>query len=87
MNNSIVKLRDFRKVYGGLVAVDSISFEVKHGEIFGLLGPNGAAKTSYLFVQLGQAQHDTAWTSSTSIAGFIALYCWGLAIMTKELNR
>ena len=48
MNNSIVKLRDFRKVYGDLVAVDSISFEVKRDEIFGLLGPNGAGKTSIL---------------------------------------
>ncbi len=48
MNNSIIELKGFRKVYGDLVAVDGISFEVKHGEIFGLLGPNGAGKTSTL---------------------------------------
>lgn len=48
MNDSVIKVRDFRKVYGDLVAVDGISFEVRRGEIFGLLGPNGAGKTSTL---------------------------------------
>ncbi len=48
MNDSIIEVRDFRKVYGDLVAVDGISFEVQRGEIFGLLGPNGAGKTSTL---------------------------------------
>jgi len=48
MRNSIIIVSDFRKVYGDLVAVDSISFEVQRGEIFGLLGPNGAGKTSTL---------------------------------------
>ncbi|NOQ96392.1 MAG: ATP-binding cassette domain-containing protein [Desulfobacterales bacterium] len=48
MTDSIISVKDFRKVYGDLVAVDGISFEVHHGEIFGLLGPNGAGKTSTL---------------------------------------
>jgi len=48
MRNPIIIVRDFRKVYGDLVAVDGISFEVQRGEIFGLLGPNGAGKTSTL---------------------------------------
>lgn len=42
MTDSVIIVRDFRKVYGDLVAVDGISFEVQRGEIFGLLGPNGA---------------------------------------------
>ncbi|MBZ0280190.1 MAG: ABC transporter ATP-binding protein [Anaerolineae bacterium] len=46
--NSIVEVRDFRKSYNGLRAVDGISFEVTPGEIFGLLGPNGAGKTTTL---------------------------------------
>jgi len=46
MRDSVIIVRDFRKVYGNLVAVDGISFEVQHGEIFGLLGPNGAGKTT-----------------------------------------
>jgi len=48
MQDSVIIVRDFRKVYGDLVAVDGISFEVQRGEIFGLLGPNGAGKTSTL---------------------------------------
>ena len=48
MRDSVIKVRDFRKVYGDLVAVDGISFEVQPGEIFGLFGPNGAGKTSTL---------------------------------------
>ena len=48
MSNSVVKVRDFRKVYGDFVAVDGISFDVQQGEVFGLLGPNGAGKTSTL---------------------------------------
>lgn len=48
MTDSVIIVRDFRKTYGDLVAVDGISFEVERGEIFGLLGPNGAGKTSTL---------------------------------------
>ena len=48
MKDSVITVKDFRKVYGDVVAVDSISFEVQRGEIFGLLGPNGAGKTSTL---------------------------------------
>jgi ABC-2 type transport system ATP-binding protein len=48
MNETVVTVQDFRKVYGDNVAVDGISFQARRGEIFGLLGPNGAGKTSTL---------------------------------------
>jgi len=32
------------KVFGGFQAVSSVSFEVKEGEILGLIGPNGSAR-------------------------------------------
>ncbi len=48
MEDPVIQVRDFRKVYGDFVAVDQISFDVWRGEIFGLLGPNGAGKTSTL---------------------------------------
>ena len=48
MNDPVIKVKDFRKIYGDFVAVDGISFDVQQGEIFGLLGPNGAGKTTTL---------------------------------------
>lgn len=44
--NGILEVRDLRKEFGGLVAVDDVSFEVQPGEIFSIIGPNGAGKTT-----------------------------------------
>jgi ABC-2 type transport system ATP-binding protein len=48
MSESMVSVRGFRKCYGSTVAVKDLSFDVKKGEIFALLGPNGSGKTSTL---------------------------------------
>ncbi|HEX3000905.1 MAG TPA: ABC transporter ATP-binding protein [Methanoregula sp.] len=42
----VIKAADLKKVYGTVLAVDSIQFSVRKGEIFGFLGPNGAGKTT-----------------------------------------
>ena len=36
-----LSVRGLRKMFGGLVAVDDVSFEVQKGEFVGLIGPNG----------------------------------------------
>ncbi len=41
-----LSVRELRKAYATVQAVDGVSFEVDRGEIFGLLGPNGAGKTT-----------------------------------------
>ncbi|MGC9467259.1 MAG: ABC transporter ATP-binding protein [Anaerolineae bacterium] len=48
MTQAAIRVANFRKLYGDVVAVDDVSFEVGSGEVFGLLGPNGAGKTSTL---------------------------------------
>jgi ABC-2 type transport system ATP-binding protein len=55
MNNSdiLVQLDHMTRRYGALVAADSVSFEVRRGEMFGLIGPDGAGKTTTLRVVLG----------------------------------
>ena len=42
----IIEVQDLEKKFGDIIAVDTISFTVKKGEVFGFLGPNGAGKTS-----------------------------------------
>ena len=42
----MLKVENVSKSYGTLKAVDNLSFEVADGEIFGLLGVNGAGKTT-----------------------------------------
>ncbi|MGH7545990.1 MAG: ABC transporter ATP-binding protein [Gemmatimonadota bacterium] len=42
----MIEVRDLRKEYGDLVAVDGVSLTAEPGAIFGLLGPNGAGKTT-----------------------------------------
>ncbi len=41
-----ISVSNLTKVYGSLVAVDNISFNVRRGEVFAFLGPNGAGKTT-----------------------------------------
>jgi len=43
-NGSAIVVQGLRKTYGALEAVRGIDFEVGGGEVFGLLGPNGAAR-------------------------------------------
>ena len=45
-SGALLAVRQARKQFGGLVAVNDLSFEIRHGEILGLIGPNGAGKST-----------------------------------------
>lgn len=57
MDNTIL-VKDFSLSIGKKQIIDNLSFEVKKGEIFGLLGSNGSGKTSIIRALLGLYQPD-----------------------------
>ena len=43
---SLMQVKDLTMIFGGITAVDHLSFEIEHNSITALIGPNGAGKTS-----------------------------------------
>jgi ABC-2 type transport system ATP-binding protein len=58
-NGPSLLLRDLRKTFGDVVAVDGLDLEVARGECFGLLGPNGAGKTTTIEICEGLTAPDS----------------------------
>ncbi len=62
-----IEVKDLTKRFGSFTAVDSISFSVERGEIFGFLGANGAGKTTAMRMLCGLSKPTSG---SAIIAGF-----------------
>ena len=54
-----LSVRNLRKTYKDVVAVDGVDLEVRSGECFGLLGPNGAGKTTTIEICEGLTEADS----------------------------
>jgi ABC-2 type transport system ATP-binding protein len=59
----VIGVRELRKSYGTVAAVDGVSFDVEAGEFFGILGPNGAGKTTTLEIIEGLRRADSGEVS------------------------
>jgi branched-chain amino acid transport system ATP-binding protein len=53
---ALLSVENLQKHFGGIVAVDGVSFEVHDGEILGIIGPNGSGKSTLFNCILGQLQ-------------------------------
>ncbi len=53
MEEYIIEFKNVQKHYNGTIALDSLSFSIKRGEIFGYIGPNGAGKTTTIKILVG----------------------------------
>ncbi len=56
---AVVNVKNLRKSYGDVRAIDDVSFDVERGEVFALLGPNGAGKTTSIEILEGFLHRDS----------------------------
>ena len=78
-NDVVVETDGLTKKYGDIVALESLSIQVRRGQILGFIGPNGAGKTTTIKILVGQARPTRG---SASIAG---VDCVNDAQRIKEL--
>ena len=54
--NAVLEVKNLSKAFGGVTAVDDVTFTVGRGEILGIIGPNGSGKSTLFNCILGQLQ-------------------------------
>ena len=52
-NAPVLQVRKLTKRFGGLTAVKDLNFDLRAGEIFGLIGPNGSGKSTAMKAIMG----------------------------------
>ncbi|MBI4733896.1 MAG: ATP-binding cassette domain-containing protein [Rubrobacteridae bacterium] len=78
INKKVVEAEKLTKLYDGLTAVNSISFDITRGERFGLLGPNGAGKTTAIKMLFGMTPPSS---------GSLSLFGLDITQRTREIKQ
>lgn len=82
-----LEIRDVRKTYGAVRALNGLSFQIQQGEFFGLLGPNGAGKSTLISIISGLIRADEG---SVTVLGHDTVSDWraarrNLGVVPQEL--
>jgi ABC-2 type transport system ATP-binding protein len=82
----MLAIRALTKRYGGLVAVHQLSFDVRPGEVLGLLGPNGSGKSTTVKILTGLLQPSSGLVclDDQDIAADLQRYKAGLGYVPEE---
>lgn len=89
-NDLLLEVENITKIYGGLTALDNVSFDVRYGEIHALVGENGAGKSTLMKI-LGAIVKKNSGTVvfNGELAGFhfpLDAIKAGIAIIHQELS-
>jgi branched-chain amino acid transport system ATP-binding protein len=79
---SVLRVRNLSKAFGGLHAVENVTFEVGEGEFLALIGPNGAGKSTCFNMINGQLapDHGDIEFADRSIVGLKPREIWRLGV-------
>lgn len=85
---SPVVVRDLTRRFGDFTAVESVSFEVRPGEIFGFLGPNGAGKTTTIKMLTGllAPTEGEGWVAGLDVRSQRALIKSRIGYMSQKFS-
>jgi ABC-2 type transport system ATP-binding protein len=68
--DDLVRVEEVGRRFGAVQAVDGVSFDVRRGEMFGLIGPDGAGKTTTLRMILGLLKPDAGRVATCGVDPF-----------------
>lgn len=78
-----IEAHDVRKRFGPVTALDGLSLTVAAGEIYGLLGPNGSGKTTFIRILAGLVKPDAGTVSIFGSSPRAAVAGGGVGYMTQ----
>jgi ABC-2 type transport system ATP-binding protein len=78
-SSKLIVTTGLTKIYGEVVALNALSLEIRRGEVYGLLGPNGSGKTTTIRLLLGLLRPSAG---SAHVAGFD---CWRQSLDVRRL--